>query len=140
MERNVQRNKRLAQAYLEAVQSGDVEAIAGFYASDGVMCTTGNTLGSGVFDVAQIREAAAGAFAVFPSGMRFTVLGMTGEGERVAVEAESRATHVCGTPYHNQYHFLFRFRDGKIVEFKEYSDTELVTRVVFGGKSRLTTA
>lgn len=30
--------------------------------------------------------------------------------------------------------------DGKIVEFKEYSDTELVTRVVFGGKSRLNTA
>lgn len=80
MERNVQDNKRLAQAYLEAVQSGDVDAIAGFYAPDGVMCTTGNTLGSGVFDVAQIRQAAAGAFAVFPSGMRFTVLGMTGEG------------------------------------------------------------
>jgi ketosteroid isomerase-like protein len=59
---------------------------------------------------------------------------ITAEDDRVAVEAESFATHVSGKPYNNKYHFLMRYRDGKLLEFKEYMDTELVTDVLCGGR------
>lgn len=59
---------------------------------------------------------------------------MKAEGERVAVEAESEGMHVSGKLYSNDYHFLFRFRDGKIIEYKEYMDTERVTDILCGGQ------
>jgi hypothetical protein len=58
---------------------------------------------------------------------------MTAEGERVAVEAESKGEHVSGQLYNNLYHFLFEFRDGELLKLKEYMDTERVTDVLCGG-------
>jgi len=40
---------------------------------------------------------------------------------------------VSGAVYRNEYHFLFRWRDGKLAELREYMDTELVTDVLCGG-------
>lgn len=52
---------------------------------------------------------------------------------RVAVEATGRGRHVSGKDYLNHYHFLFTWRDGKLLELKEYMDTEAVTEVLCGG-------
>ena len=49
--------------------------------------------------------------------------GLTAEGDRVAVEAESYAKMKNGKTYQNTYHFLFIVRDGKIQSVKEYLDT-----------------
>jgi ketosteroid isomerase-like protein len=58
---------------------------------------------------------------------------MTAEGDRVAVEAESRGLHVSGKLYNNLYHFLLVVREGKVHEFKEYLDTKLAHEVLLGG-------
>lgn len=50
-------------------------------------------------------------------------LAWTIAGERVALEAVSKATLLDGRVYNNEYHFLFRLRGREIVEVKEYSDT-----------------
>lgn len=52
------------------------------------------------------------------------VQGVTAEGDRVAVEAESFAKLTNGKTYNNTYHFLFVFRDGKICHSKEYNDSK----------------
>jgi len=131
-----QLNKEKATAFFAALNRGDVSAIVGAYAEDGRCVTMGNTLISGTFDKAQISAAAGGIFQVFPKGIRFTIDAMTAEGERVAVEARSEGRHVSGQIYSNQYHFLMRFRDGQLVEFKEYMDTERVTDILCGGQKR----
>jgi uncharacterized protein len=131
-----QRNKELAQAFFEALNKADSTALLNAYAEDGHLVTMGNTLISGRYNKEQIGAYAAGVLQVFPKGIRFTIKGITAEGERVAVEAESEGMHVSGKLYTNQYHFLFRFRDGKVVEFKEYMDTERVTEVLCGGQRR----
>lgn len=131
-----QRNKQLAQTFFDFLNRGDVPAMLDAYADDGFCQTMGNTLISGVFSKAQIAAAAGGIFEVFPQGIRFTIKAMTAEGERVAVEAESEGLHVSGKLYSNQYHFLMRFRDGKLLEFKEYMDTERVTDILCGGQKR----
>ena len=127
-------NKRRAQAFFDALNRGDVPALLDAYAEDGTCRTMGNTLISGLFTKAQIAAAAGGIFQVFPQGIRFTIHGMTAEDDRVAVEASSEGQHVSGQLYTNQYHFFFRFRDGKVVEFKEYMDTERVTDILCGGQ------
>ena len=131
-----QDNKQRVRAFFEALNRADGATIADAYAEDGRCITMGNTLISGSYGKAQIRDYAAGVLQVFPQGIRFTIQAMTAEGERVAVEASSEGQHVSSVLYTNQYHFLFIFRAGKIVEFKEYMDTERVTEVLCGGQKR----
>jgi ketosteroid isomerase-like protein len=51
------------------------------------------------------------------------VTGVTAEGDKVAVEAESHANMKSGKTYQNKYHFLITIQDGKIQAVKEYLDT-----------------
>jgi ketosteroid isomerase-like protein len=129
-----QQNKRRVEAFFDAMNRGDAAAIVAAYADDGYVHTMGHTLISGKFTKAQISAAAGAIFDSFPQGIRFTITAMTAEGERVAVEAESDGMHASGKRYQNQYHFLFLFRDGKLVTLKEYMDTERVTDVLCGGQ------
>lgn len=129
-----QQNRKLVEDFFAALNRGDAKAIVDAYADDGHCHTMGNTLISGKFSKQQISQAAGSIFQVFPQGIRFTIHAMTAEGERVAVEASSEGQHVSGRLYTNQYHFLFRFREGKVVDFKEYMDTERVTDIICGGQ------
>lgn len=130
---SVEENKAIMRGFIEAMSRGDVPAIIDAYAEDGRVQTMGNTLISGVFGKDHVQQAAGRVFDVFPDGIRFVIHEMTAEGDRVAIEAESFARHVSGKDYNNKYHFLARLRDGKIVEFKEYCDTEHITDVICGG-------
>ena len=127
-------NKQRVNDFIAAMNSGDTQTIVDTYADDGYLWTMGNTLISGKFSKEQITQAAGSIFEVFPKGITFTVLAMTAEGERVAVEAESEGEHVSGKLYTNRYHFLFEFRDGKLQCLKEYLDTERVTEILCGGQ------
>jgi len=127
-------NTVLVERFFAAMNAGDAPAIVDAYAEDGAVWTSGRTLISGTFGKSQIREASGRIFEAFPQGIRFTILAMTAEGDRVAVEAESSGQHASGKLYTNQYHFLFEFRDGKVVRLKEYMDTERVTDILCGGQ------
>ena len=129
-----QHNKQLVREFFASMGRGDVAAIVAAYAEDGYLMTMGRTLISGTFTRAQIHAAAAQIYQVFPQGISFTIDAMTAEGERVAVEAHSQGRHVSGALYSNEYHFLFVFRDGKLVLLKEYMDTERVTDILCGGQ------
>ena len=70
---------------------------------------------------ASVHTALAGSYKVFPD--RFI-----GDGNIVAIEHKGQATTVDGRPYNNSYCWVCRFADGKLIELREYMDTELVTR------------
>ncbi|MBY0510845.1 MAG: nuclear transport factor 2 family protein [Rhodospirillaceae bacterium] len=127
-------NKAIVVKFFEAISSGDVARILGFYAEDGVCQTMGRTLISGKFSKAQISAAAARVFDVFPKGVTFELLTLTAEDDRVAVEAVSHGDHISGKHYSNHYHFLVRLRDGKVTLLQEFMDTELVTDILCGGQ------
>ena len=126
----VEENKNTVTAFVQAMSRGDMDAILDAYAEDGGVWTMGNTLISGQYNKQQIRGFADGIFEAFPEGLQFTILGMTAEGDRVAVEAESMGIHVSGATYNNFYHFLFTLRDGKVTSLKEYLDTQMVLDVL----------
>lgn len=127
-------NKQCVKNFIKAMNAGDTQTIVDTYADDGYLWTMGNTLISGKYTKAQISQAAGAIFEAFPKGITFTILAMTAEGERVAVEAESEGEHVSGKLYSNRYHFLFEFRNGKLLVLKEYLDTERVTEILCGGQ------
>jgi ketosteroid isomerase-like protein len=131
---NIESNKAIVTRFFEALNSGDVDAIVNTYAEDGCVQTMGDTLISGTFSRDQIAASAGGIFDVFPDGLTFTVLGMVGEGDKLAVEATSEGEHISGQTYSNEYHFLFEFGEGKLLKLKEYMDTEQVTDVLCGGQ------
>ncbi len=64
-----------------------------------------------------------GGADLFPNGAEFSVTGMIEEGDKVAAEANMKATTAFGTLYDNSYHFLFTIEGGKIARMKEYMDT-----------------
>lgn len=128
-----ERNVAAIRRFFEAMNAGDVAAIVDSYADDATLRTMGRTLISGTFDKPAIASAAGRIFEAFPGGIRFVIHAITAQEDRVAIEAESFGRHASGRDYNNQYHFLARLRDGKIVEFKEYCDTEHITDVICGG-------
>ena len=126
--------KTIVRDFFAALNAGDVDAIVNAYADDGCVQTMGSTLISGTFSKPEIAASAGAIFEVFPQGLKFEILDMVAEGEKVAVEAVSEGEHVSGQTYSNEYHFLFEFRDGKLLKLKEYMDTEMITDVLCGGQ------
>jgi ketosteroid isomerase-like protein len=133
---DIERNKDIARKFFEDMSNGNVAAIIEAYDDEVKIHTMGNTLISGVVNKTQAKQFAGQVLGAFPEGIRFQVHNLTAEGDRVAIEAESFATHVSGKYYNNKYHFFMRLRDGLITEFKEYMDTEMVTEVLCGGQKR----
>lgn len=129
----IEQNKQLTRNFFDAMNACDAEAIINAYADDGRVVTMGNTLISGTRNKAEIRQFAEGILGAFPEGIVFTILNLTAEADRVAVEAVSEGMHVSGQNYRNHYHFLFTWRDGKLVELKEFMDTEAMTDILCGG-------
>ena len=79
---------------------------------------------------ASYRQLVSETAAMFPQGLRFTVLGAIAEGERVAVEAESHGYTRDGQLYANVYHLLVELEDGRIKTVREYLDSGHATEVL----------
>src|SRR3546814_14496404 len=64
-------------------------------------------------------------FRSMKAPIQLSIAGMIGEGDDVAVEAETDSEMLNGRRYNNRYHFVFRLRDGKFCEVREYSCSHL---------------
>lgn len=115
----------IVNAFFAANEKGDSAAIAACFGDDAVVWTPGDHWFSGEHRPEEIPDLSASILALFPDGLRFQILGITSQGERIAVEATSEGRHIDGRTYRNAYHMLFIVRDGKIRVLKEYMDTAL---------------
>lgn len=132
---DIETNKRLAREYLEKISAGDADGVAAMFAEDGKIVVESDTmLPPEVPGPAAIRELIMGIGQFFPeTGLKIMVDELTAEDDRVSVLARSDAIHASGKPYRNRYHFLLRFRDGKIVASHEYLDSLHLNDVFFDG-------
>jgi ketosteroid isomerase-like protein len=127
---SVEANKQLARDFIAALSRADTDWVLAHYADDMQMWTAGSLPFSGVHTRDEIRGLMDGILGAFPHGLTFAIKTLTAEDDRVAIEAECDGVHASGKPYRNQYHFLMRIREGAIVEFKEYLDTQLAREVL----------
>jgi len=124
-------NKKIAKKFFEALSTGS-DKYLDFYTDDSVIWTAGDNAIGGTRTKKEIINFAQNILAAFPSGITFKITSMTAEKEKVAVEVSGEAIHASGQTYNNQYHFLLRIQDGKILELKEYMDTQLAAKILLG--------
>ena len=67
---------------------------------------------------------------IVPTGFDPRIEKVVAEGDTVVVEWEGNATLSDGTPYCNQYVFVFSFENGKIRQLNEYFCTVLADRTI----------
>jgi len=120
----VEQNRQAALRMLEAVGARDVATLGDLMSDDATWWTIGRGPREAATPRADFLETLPAVMGqLFAGPVRFTVKGVTAEGDRVAVEADSEAELANGKTYANLYHFLFVFQDGKIAAVREYNDT-----------------
>ena len=132
MTTTIERNKANAVAFIEAIGRQD-PGLLSMYAASGRFFQNGRTLPTaGWHTLADLQRITPLILEQFPTGMQFSFGSILADGDWVVVESESKAVLANGTPYHNQYVFMFRFdSDGRILEFKEYWDTLHASQTLF---------
>ena len=123
---STEKNKNVVLSFFENFSAGKVDAALAMLADTATWWVAGNPekfVLAGTKTKAQFAELLNGLGAAMPKGLRVTPKGLTAEGERVAVEAESYGETANGKIYNNLYHFLFEVRGGKIQAVREYLDT-----------------
>ena len=127
---STEENKALAAELIKALSAGDADAIGRLVAADCKWWIMGFPRDRTLTRDQMLRGARAIIDQVLPGGFNMSVAGMTAEGDRVAVEAESRAHTAAGKLYNNFYHFLFVFREGKVIRGMEYTNPQHAIEVL----------
>lgn len=125
-----QANKDIAGKFLKALGQGDSATVDSLLTDDCVAVCTGSSIVSRTRSRDEIVRTANYFKRTMKEGVRFEILTMTAEDDRVSVESEGFSELKNGVAYNNQYHFLFFFRDGKVCKLKEYMDTKLADEVM----------
>ena len=124
-------NKALVEEFYELMNARRFDEMWELFTDDATW-SNGGTPPSTTNPIEVMRGIIVDPMPIFVTGgIDFTVHSMTAEDDRVAAEVSCHAELTTGAVYANQYHMLFRFRDGAIIEVKEYNDT-LHAHDVFG--------
>ena len=127
----IKKNKELVQEFFNLLSSGS-EKYLDFYNNESVIWTAGENAIGGSRSKSEVVGFAKNVLDSFPEGITFNVVNLVAENDYVAAEVEGSAIHVSGKPYNNKYHFLLKIKDNKILELKEYMDTQLAAKVLLG--------
>jgi len=122
---NSEENKRIVEAFCGHFEHAAIDDVLEMMSDDATWWINGKPHlfpGAGLKTKAEMAQVWHGLYASLDGGLRMDVVDMIAEGDRVAAEVRSHAVTRSGKLYENSYHMLFRLRDGKVVEVKEYTD------------------
>jgi ketosteroid isomerase-like protein len=117
-------NKEVVRRLLGAFETLDITAMDALLAPDAVWEIPGDPAQFPLAGELPRDVLLCNLPRVFPNGIRMVPVGITAEGDRVAVEVESLGVLSDGFVYRNRYHFFFEVRDGRIALAREYCDTQ----------------
>lgn len=113
-------NKRVVLQFMEAMGTNNAALAAPCLADDACAIAKGYGKFAGRREADTMIGMIEAFNALIPSGLRFTIVSVIADGDRVAVEAEGNAQTSAGTAYRNQYCFVFTLAGGKIRQVNEY--------------------
>jgi ketosteroid isomerase-like protein len=116
------RNVELLKEYHGALQASDAEKMASMLSPDLQYWISPGSDFSGMHDKASILKLLPPIFDAQSGPTRLTYRAITAQDDRVSVVADGTMPLKAGGSYDQTYHWLFRFRDDKIVEILEYLD------------------
>ena len=130
-------SRRLVQASIDALNRGDAAIFLGSFSDDlqfempGYTPVSGKT--KGLKDFTELVTKVAGYLSVL---ITIRVTFFLAAGEWVVTRADGHGVTKHGKNYDNHYCHLWRVRNGKIVEFVEYNDTQLIMDVLCARENR----
>ena len=125
-------NKQILQTIFEATARGDGRPYRDALADD----VTFTVVASNAWARTYAGKASVLKDLLIPVGGNFTgpnqvsAHNFLADGDTVVVEGRNHSVTKAGPAYPQQYCWIIRMRDGKMVEVKEYADTALVDRVL----------
>lgn len=122
---SIAENKQTVLAFLKSLSTGQPDAR--------LLCDDAHwwVPGMGTIDRAGFFAISDAFQSYAKDPVTMEISAVTAEEDRVAVEASGRTELKDGRIYANTYHFLFRLRDGKILEAREHNDSQ-VPAALFG--------
>jgi ketosteroid isomerase-like protein len=124
-------NKKIAEAFYDAGNRGDMDTCFGFLADDIVWTSVGTTAVSGRYSGKDelIEKLLGPVFGELKAGIFSAIDNIIAEGDCVVVQSRGIAETKDGRPYNNTYCHIMKIRDGRIAELTEFCDTELTSSV-----------
>lgn len=127
-------NARLVNTFFDALSNRDVDEVLATLDNDASYWVAGRFPLAGTYTKSQFEANLRGQNPDFRSPpftrpMQLTISGITSQGDRVAVEAKATGELDDGSEFVNDYHYLFIVRDGRIVELRQYMDTQATNDV-----------
>ncbi|MBU6442837.1 MAG: nuclear transport factor 2 family protein [Alphaproteobacteria bacterium] len=125
-------NKRMLQNVFSETAKGNGRPFVDMLA-DGIRWTIiGTTAWSRTYEgkEAVLKDLLAPLNANFAGPNVVTAERFIAEGDVVVVEGRNHSTTKAGPPYPNRYCWVFVLREGKAHEITEYTDTDLINRVL----------
>ena len=123
-------NKQVALEFLTAMSEADVEGQAACLTLDAFTITKGFAGVSGQRNRETMLATVEAFREIVPTGFRPRIEKVVAEGDTVVIEWEGNAELSDGTPYGNQYVFIFTFENGKIKQLNEYFCTVLADSTI----------
>lgn len=120
-------NKRIIEQAFQGLARADPTAFLDAMADEIIWIIMGQSRVSGRYEgkTAIQKDLVPALFANFATEYRNYAEEIIAESDRVVVLARGEVKTVRGEDYNNDYCFVFRMREGKVLEVREYCDTAL---------------
>lgn len=131
---SIERNRQLANEFFARFTANDIPGALETLSDDAtwwIAGKRGSSSAAGTHGKDQIARIFHAMNAKLKNGLAMTVKSSVAEGDKVALEVESRGELINGRVYNNEYHTLMTIADGRITEVREYLDTQHVSVVWF---------
>ena len=114
-------NKEKVRQYINYMNSGQIDEAFAMLAPDATWWIPTDQPGGKTFTKDDMLGSIGVFMGVFAKKPEFTIEQLTAEDDRVCVLQTARGgLSRGGASYANDYHMFYRFRDGLIVEVREY--------------------
>jgi ketosteroid isomerase-like protein len=125
-------NKKLMEAIFAAVAAGDRTLFVESLADDVTWRVTGHYSWSQTFKgkAALLRDLFGYLGTLLADNRRTIAHQFFADGDTVVMEGVGQMQTRAGVPYNNDYCLIYRLKDGKIVEIREYCDSALTEKVL----------
>jgi uncharacterized protein (TIGR02246 family) len=124
-------SREVVQKAIDALNAGDSEGFIGSFSDDFDFWMPGTTPVSGrTKGIKEFTDVVTGVAEYLDVAITIKVTNFIACGEWVVTEAVGHGVTKKGKDYNNTYCHLWQVRDGKIVNFVEYNDTDLIMKVL----------
>ena len=127
-QKTLQKNIETIRSVFEAESRAHTEDFFAPFSDDSLFWMNGSSPSSGALQGVPAMKVVFEAFMnALVSGISMTITNAVADGDWVVTETVGRAETKDGLPYNSHYVQLWKFKDSKIVDFREYLDTKLLS-------------